>query len=104
MLTMDVQLPSILTSTLGANSGQIQAPATFASWKASSLPTGEEAEWDLLPVWTFWEKNIPCPFQRSDRDISMVQSVSVLITVPTGLSWLAVRLSLHHTALTTCIY
>jgi len=55
----DVKLRSFLTLTLGANSGQIQAPATFVSWKTSPLPTGEQAEWAPLPVWTFWEKNIP---------------------------------------------
>jgi hypothetical protein len=51
---MDVQLPSFVTLVLGANSGQIQTPATFTSWKTSPVPIGEEAEWALLPVWAFW--------------------------------------------------
>jgi hypothetical protein len=48
--------PIVLTSTLGANRGQIQAPATLASWKSSSVPTGEKARWAVLAVWKFWKK------------------------------------------------
>lgn len=71
---MNVQLRSFLELTLGANCGQIQAPATFFSWEASPLPTGEEAEWAPLPVWTFWKKKIiPCSRWRSDRDFWIVQ-------------------------------
>jgi len=56
MLAVDVQIRPFLTSTLGANRGQIEAQATFASWKASLVASEDEAGWAVLPVWTFWKK------------------------------------------------
>jgi hypothetical protein len=46
--------PIVLNLVTRCNSGQIQTPDTFASWKASPVPIGEEAERTLLLVWTFW--------------------------------------------------
>jgi len=73
MLTMDVQIPSFLTLAIGTNSGQIQAPATFASWEASPVTFGEGWVGPVTGLDILEKIYIPCLCRRSDRDIWIVQ-------------------------------
>jgi hypothetical protein len=55
--------------------GQFHAPIALTSGNKTEVGAGQEPGWDLEPVWNLWKEKYIYPFQKSNPDSSVVQTV-----------------------------